>query len=63
MELIGWDNVGITLKQQHLNNKVRLVKFMHNWLNIGHQKKQFNGDTVADCPICQFAKKNWTHLF
>eukprot|EP00957_Ditylum_brightwellii_P004339 329330-Ditylum_brightwellii.AAC.1 len=35
---------------------------MHNWLNIGHQKKQFNKDAVADCPICQSAEETWTHL-
>eukprot|EP00957_Ditylum_brightwellii_P194734 14833515-Ditylum_brightwellii.AAC.1 len=63
MELIDWDDVGIALEQQHLNNKVRPVKFMHNWLNIGHQKKQFNEDAVADCPICHSPEETWTHLF
>eukprot|EP00957_Ditylum_brightwellii_P084055 6390376-Ditylum_brightwellii.AAC.2 len=63
MELINWNNVGIVLEQQYLNNKVWLVKFMHNWLNIGHQKKQLNKDAVADCPICQSAEETWTHLF
>eukprot|EP00957_Ditylum_brightwellii_P026392 1996383-Ditylum_brightwellii.AAC.1 len=38
IDLIDWNNVGIALEQQYLNNKVQLVKFMHNWLNIGHQK-------------------------
>eukprot|EP00957_Ditylum_brightwellii_P199608 15216446-Ditylum_brightwellii.AAC.1 len=44
MELIDWNSVGIALEQQHPNTKVQLVKSMHNWLNIGHQKKQFNKD-------------------
>eukprot|EP00957_Ditylum_brightwellii_P091343 6954538-Ditylum_brightwellii.AAC.1 len=42
MNQIDWDNLGITLEQQQLFNKVRLVKFVHNWLNTGHQKKQIN---------------------
>eukprot|EP00957_Ditylum_brightwellii_P006295 477697-Ditylum_brightwellii.AAC.1 len=35
---------------------------MHNWLNIGNQKKQFNKDEVADCSICQSAEETCTHL-
>eukprot|EP00957_Ditylum_brightwellii_P186835 14226935-Ditylum_brightwellii.AAC.1 len=63
MELIDWNNVGIALERQHLNNKVQLIKFMHNWLNTGHQKNHFNKNAVAECPICQSVEETWTHLF
>eukprot|EP00957_Ditylum_brightwellii_P156217 11890426-Ditylum_brightwellii.AAC.1 len=46
MNKIHWDNLGITLERQQLFNKVRLVKFMHNWLNTGHQKKQIDKNAV-----------------
>eukprot|EP00957_Ditylum_brightwellii_P111672 8517755-Ditylum_brightwellii.AAC.1 len=42
MNKIDWDKLGITLEQQQLFNKVGLVKFMRNWLNTGHQKKQID---------------------
>eukprot|EP00957_Ditylum_brightwellii_P017741 1336284-Ditylum_brightwellii.AAC.1 len=63
MELINWNHVSIALEQQHLNNKIQLVKCMHHWLNIGHQKKHFDKNTVAECPICQSVEETWTHLF
>eukprot|EP00957_Ditylum_brightwellii_P123717 9431816-Ditylum_brightwellii.AAC.1 len=42
MNKIDWDNLGIMLEGQQLFNKVQLVKFMHNCLNTGYQKKQIN---------------------
>eukprot|EP00957_Ditylum_brightwellii_P209594 15362396-Ditylum_brightwellii.AAC.1 len=59
MNKIDWDNLRITLEQQQLFNKVRLVKFMHNWLNTGYQKKQINKNAVDTCPMCLDAKKTW----
>eukprot|EP00957_Ditylum_brightwellii_P048903 3710258-Ditylum_brightwellii.AAC.1 len=57
MNKIHWDNLGITLEQQLLFNKLRLVKFMHNWLNTGHQKKQI--DKMPSTPaqyVCTWKK-------
>eukprot|EP00957_Ditylum_brightwellii_P005247 400363-Ditylum_brightwellii.AAC.1 len=48
--MIDWNNLGCALELQHLHNKVRLVKFMHNWLNTGSQKKKIDKNGVADCP-------------
>eukprot|EP00957_Ditylum_brightwellii_P210249 15364735-Ditylum_brightwellii.AAC.1 len=63
MTLIDWDNLRAALERQRLRTKVRLVKFMHNWLNMGHQKQKCNEDVVGDCPICHATKETWTHLF
>eukprot|EP00957_Ditylum_brightwellii_P156898 11941193-Ditylum_brightwellii.AAC.1 len=63
MNKIDWDNLGITLECQQLFNKVRLVKFMHNWFNTGHQKKQIDRNAINACPICLDAKEAWQHLF
>eukprot|EP00957_Ditylum_brightwellii_P048043 3648362-Ditylum_brightwellii.AAC.1 len=51
------------LEQQQLFNKVRLVKFMHKWLNTGHQKKQIDKNAVDACSICLDAEETWQHLF
>eukprot|EP00957_Ditylum_brightwellii_P076016 5778353-Ditylum_brightwellii.AAC.1 len=59
MNKIDWNNLGITLEQQQLFNKVRLVKFMQNWLNTGHQKKQINKNAVDAYPICLDAEETW----
>eukprot|EP00957_Ditylum_brightwellii_P178657 13607833-Ditylum_brightwellii.AAC.1 len=63
MSMIDWDNLGCTLECQHLHNKVRLVKFMHNWLNTGYKKKIFDENAVDGCPVCQTTEETWTHLF
>eukprot|EP00957_Ditylum_brightwellii_P004620 350967-Ditylum_brightwellii.AAC.1 len=46
MNKIDWDNLGIMLERQQLFTKVRLVNFMHNWFNTGHQKKQIDKNAV-----------------
>eukprot|EP00957_Ditylum_brightwellii_P003596 272474-Ditylum_brightwellii.AAC.1 len=63
MNKIDWDNLGIMLEQQQLFNKVRLVTFMHNWLNTGHHKKQIDKNAVDACPICLDVEETWRHLF
>eukprot|EP00957_Ditylum_brightwellii_P186302 14184628-Ditylum_brightwellii.AAC.1 len=42
---------------------MRLVNFMHNWLNMGHQKKEIDKNVVSACPVCLDAKETWQHLF
>eukprot|EP00957_Ditylum_brightwellii_P023773 1794170-Ditylum_brightwellii.AAC.1 len=63
MNKIDWDNLGTTLEHQQLFNKVRLVNFMHNWLNTDHQKKQIDKNAVDACPICLDAEETWQLLF
>eukprot|EP00957_Ditylum_brightwellii_P069346 5264460-Ditylum_brightwellii.AAC.1 len=63
MNKIDWDNLGIALERQQLFNKVRLVKFMYNWLNTGYQKKQINKNAADTCLICLDAEETWRHLF
>eukprot|EP00957_Ditylum_brightwellii_P206574 15349062-Ditylum_brightwellii.AAC.1 len=63
MNLIDWDNLRAVLERQQLTTKMRLVKLMHDWLNMGHQKQTFNEDAVADCPVCDAKKETWTHMF
>eukprot|EP00957_Ditylum_brightwellii_P140079 10673679-Ditylum_brightwellii.AAC.1 len=63
MNKIAWDNLGSALECQHLHNKVRLVKFIHNWLNTGYQKKKFDENAVDGCPVCQTTEEIWMYLF
>eukprot|EP00957_Ditylum_brightwellii_P113598 8660665-Ditylum_brightwellii.AAC.1 len=63
MNMIDWNNLGCALECQHLHNKDRLVKFMHNWLNTGSQKKKIDENAVDDCPVCLTTEETWTHLF
>eukprot|EP00957_Ditylum_brightwellii_P127974 9759606-Ditylum_brightwellii.AAC.1 len=63
MNKIDWDNLGTALERQQLFNKVRLVKFMHNWLNMGYQKKQIDKNATNACPICLDTEETWQHLF
>eukprot|EP00957_Ditylum_brightwellii_P075722 5754805-Ditylum_brightwellii.AAC.1 len=36
---------------------------MHNWLNMGHQKKQIDKNAVNACPICLDVEETWQHIF
>eukprot|EP00957_Ditylum_brightwellii_P177548 13523605-Ditylum_brightwellii.AAC.2 len=61
--MINWVNLGCTLEHQHLHNKVRLVKCMHNWLNTGSQKKKIDENAVNYCPVFLTTEEMWMHLF
>eukprot|EP00957_Ditylum_brightwellii_P138706 10573028-Ditylum_brightwellii.AAC.1 len=63
MNKIDWDNLGTMLDWQQLSTKVRLVKFMNNWLNTGHQKQQIDENAVNACQICLDTEETWWHLF
>jgi hypothetical protein len=63
MNKIDWDNLGIAYERQRLFTKVRLVKFMHNWLNTGYQKKKIDQAAVDDCPVCGAQEETWQHMF
>eukprot|EP00957_Ditylum_brightwellii_P203016 15332874-Ditylum_brightwellii.AAC.1 len=63
MEEIDWESLGAALESQKLHTQIRLIKFMHNWLNTGMQKQKFYKDAVADCPICCAENETWTHMF
>eukprot|EP00957_Ditylum_brightwellii_P209299 15361137-Ditylum_brightwellii.AAC.2 len=51
MEEINWDSLGAALESQKMHTQIRLIKFMHNWLNTGKQKQKIYEDAIADCPI------------
>eukprot|EP00957_Ditylum_brightwellii_P173128 13180186-Ditylum_brightwellii.AAC.1 len=36
---------------------------MHNWLNMGHQKKVIDKNDVNACPICLEMEETWQHFF
>jgi hypothetical protein len=59
MNKIDWDNQGPAYERQQLFTKVQLVKFMHNWLNTGYQKKKFDQNAVADCLVCVSQEETW----
>eukprot|EP00957_Ditylum_brightwellii_P000428 33068-Ditylum_brightwellii.AAC.1 len=61
MEEVDWDSLGAALESQKLHKQIRLIKFMHNWLNTGKQTQKFYEDAIADCPICCTEKETWTH--
>eukprot|EP00957_Ditylum_brightwellii_P002371 181426-Ditylum_brightwellii.AAC.1 len=63
MNMTDWDNLGRALERQHLHTKIRLVKFMHNCLNTGYQKKKIDETAANECPVCLTTEETWMHLF
>ena len=62
MDQIDWDTHGKALQRQPTMLRIRLIKFLHNWLNTGEQKVRINSNAVGDCPICGKEEESWMHL-
>lgn len=59
-KLVYWDGIGGTLDRESHDFWVRVVKMMHNWANVGHQKQRMaesskHPDAVMQerCPNCE----------
>eukprot|EP00957_Ditylum_brightwellii_P062765 4763391-Ditylum_brightwellii.AAC.1 len=63
MESVAWGLLGKSLQWQCHNNQIQLIKFMHNWLNTGAQKQEFDEHAANCCPVCGTATETWEHLF
>eukprot|EP00957_Ditylum_brightwellii_P139372 10622007-Ditylum_brightwellii.AAC.1 len=63
MDSVDWDSLGSALNRQTLNNQIKLVKFMRNWINTGQQKKNFDELTSNSCPVFEKEKEIWTNIF
>eukprot|EP00957_Ditylum_brightwellii_P079565 6049595-Ditylum_brightwellii.AAC.1 len=53
----------MAMERQQLFTKVQQVKFMHNWLNTGHQKKIIDDFASDVCPVCLDKEETWQHIF
>eukprot|EP00957_Ditylum_brightwellii_P129062 9844879-Ditylum_brightwellii.AAC.1 len=62
-ESVQWATVEASFHDLTLLNKVRVLKFQHNWLQTGARTHKFNPKESAQCLICTTAVEDWVHLF
>eukprot|EP00957_Ditylum_brightwellii_P100253 7639665-Ditylum_brightwellii.AAC.1 len=55
--------MGLVFESLTLYNKVRVLKFQHNWLPTAEQLGKFYHRETKLCPICAQHSKTWQHLF
>eukprot|EP00957_Ditylum_brightwellii_P011029 836207-Ditylum_brightwellii.AAC.1 len=60
---VDWPALGNALKDLKLQQQVRLIKHMHNWLSIHEQAKKFNPQASDLCLVCVEVKETSQHLF
>eukprot|EP00957_Ditylum_brightwellii_P128268 9782886-Ditylum_brightwellii.AAC.1 len=60
---IQWQALGSVFESLTLPNKIRSLKFQHNWLPTGIRKKKWDLTALAICPICADKEEDWEHLF
>ena len=61
---INWRAIGHAKARLKLNDNVRISKMMHDWLNVGKQKRKFD-HLIYDgrCPCCGNEEEDTVHLY
>eukprot|EP00957_Ditylum_brightwellii_P152466 11606239-Ditylum_brightwellii.AAC.1 len=60
---VNWKAHSDAFESLTLKNKMRITKYLHNWLYIGEKKQTFNASNTAKCPVCTTVDKEWRRLF
>eukprot|EP00957_Ditylum_brightwellii_P191324 14567537-Ditylum_brightwellii.AAC.2 len=63
MNQVQWAAIGSMVDSISLFNKVRALKFQHNWLSRKKHLHTFYPLDSSLCPICTAANEDWLHLF
>eukprot|EP00957_Ditylum_brightwellii_P202085 15328509-Ditylum_brightwellii.AAC.2 len=60
---VQWSAIDAAFNYLTLLNKVRAIKFQHNWLPIGTWMKKLSPSKSSCCPICTSHEEDWEHMF
>ena len=50
------------LKKESHDFRTRVIKFQHDWLNVGVQCHHIHGGTPNECPVCRQPGEHGIHL-
>ncbi|KAL7550562.1 hypothetical protein ACHAWF_015354 [Thalassiosira exigua] len=61
---VNWRAIGTAKNRLKMNRNIRTSKLMHNWLNVGKQKKKIE-QVIHDgkCPCCGTEDEDQEHLY
>ena len=61
LSTVNWDAVGAAKRRLKKDASTRITKMMHEWLNLGSQKKKMGQDDM--CPCCGCEVEDQLHLY
>ncbi|KAL7545317.1 hypothetical protein ACHAWF_008670 [Thalassiosira exigua] len=61
---VNWRALGTAKNRLKMNDNIRISKLLHNWLNVGRQKKKIE-QIIHDgkCPCCGTEDEDQEHLY
>ncbi|KAL7547196.1 hypothetical protein ACHAWF_010516 [Thalassiosira exigua] len=61
---VNWRAIGTAKNRLKMNDNIRISKLLHNWLNVGRQKKKIE-QIIHDgkCPCCGTEDEDQEHLY
>ena len=62
-DLVDWDALESALSKEPLSQRVRLIKFMHEWLPTMKRQHRYKMSATALCPVCKKRIETQTHFF
>ena len=59
---INWQAAGTAFAKRPLNSRIRLTKYMHNWLPLGETMKRIDPNSPTTCPSCKTVEETTDHI-
>ena len=59
---INWRAAGTAFTKRSLNSRIRLTKYIHNWLPLGETMKRIDINASTMCPSCNEVVETTDHL-
>eukprot|EP00957_Ditylum_brightwellii_P187849 14302654-Ditylum_brightwellii.AAC.1 len=63
MDWVQWFALGNAFDDLSLYNKIRVLKFQHNWLPTAKWLQRLYRTESAACPVCAKEVETWKHMF
>eukprot|EP00957_Ditylum_brightwellii_P165687 12613377-Ditylum_brightwellii.AAC.1 len=63
IELVQWTALGRAFDGLSSYNKIRVLKFQHNWLPTAKRLHELYLSKLTLCPVCTKEEETWEHMF
>lgn len=63
LNLVDWTGMAPALGAESLDFRVQVIKFQHEWLNVGAQRVKIDAGASDACPCCHRPGERGHHLF
>lgn len=59
---INWHAAGTAFTKRSLNSRIRLTKYIHNWLPLGENMTRIDPEASSICPSCNTIEETTDHI-